>query len=78
MSGLGKTVVSNATRWDTFDKLLGEDKVPESEKLFKQRYKKAPSFFSMHMGVKAEVFAARPGRAAVGDCHHIILEDWAR
>ncbi|KAL6760586.1 carotenoid isomerase [Haematococcus lacustris] len=74
----GKTVVSNATRWDTFDKLLGEDKVPESEKLFKQRYKKAPSFFSMHMGVKAEVFAARPGRAAVGDCHHIILEDWAR
>jgi prolycopene isomerase len=26
----GKTVVSNATRWDTFEKMLGEDKLPQS------------------------------------------------
>lgn len=34
----------------------------------------------MHLGVRADVFAARPadGRPAEDDCHHIILEDWAR
>ena len=26
----GKTVVSNATRWDTFESMIGEDKLPES------------------------------------------------
>jgi hypothetical protein len=31
----GKTVVSNATRWDTFESMLGEDKVPQDEKLFR-------------------------------------------
>ena len=52
----GKTVVSNATRWDTFEKLLGgEEKLPPSEQAFRKRYKKSPSFVSVHMGVKAEV-----------------------
>lgn len=51
----GKTVVSNATRWDTFEKLLGgEEKLPPSEQAFRKRYKKSPSFVSVHMGVKAE------------------------
>lgn len=31
----GKVVVSNATRWDTFEGLVGEQKMPESEKLFR-------------------------------------------
>ncbi len=31
----GKTVISNATRWDTFENMIGEDKLPESEKLFR-------------------------------------------
>jgi len=31
----GKTVISNATRWDTFEGLVGEAKMPESEKLFR-------------------------------------------
>ena len=26
----GKVVVSNATRWDTFESMMGEDKLPES------------------------------------------------
>ncbi|KXZ53863.1 hypothetical protein GPECTOR_6g781 [Gonium pectorale] len=66
----GKTVISNATRWDTFENMIGEDKLPESEKLFRKRYKKSPSFLSIHMGVKAEVLAGEK------DCHHIVLEDW--
>lgn len=36
-----RAVVSNATRWDTFEGMLGEEKMPESEKLFRQRYTKA-------------------------------------
>lgn len=66
----GKTVVSNATRWDTFEGMIGEDKLPESEKLFRQRYKKAPSFLSIHMGIRAD--ALTPG----SECHQIIVEDW--
>ncbi len=31
----GKTVISNATRWDTFENMLGEQKMPEDEKLFR-------------------------------------------
>ncbi len=42
----------------------------------RQRYKKAPSFFSLHLGVKADVFSAQGSRPAEHDCHHIILEDW--
>ncbi|GFR46202.1 hypothetical protein Agub_g7733 [Astrephomene gubernaculifera] len=68
----GKTVISNATRWDTFEGLIGEDKLPTSEKLFRQRYKKSPSFFSLHMGVRAEVLRG------LSDCHHILLEDWGK
>lgn len=30
----GKTVVSNATRWDTFEGMIGEDKLPESGEAF--------------------------------------------
>jgi len=69
----GKTVISNATRWDTFESMLGESKLPTCEKLFRQRYKKAPSFFSLHVGVDAAVFGD-----AHTDCHHIILEDWTK
>ena len=36
----------------------------------RKRYKKAPSFFSMHLGVKAEVIPVDT------ECHHIILQDW--
>jgi hypothetical protein len=32
----GRAVVSNATRWDTFEKLLRHEAMPESERLFRQ------------------------------------------
>lgn len=66
----GKRIVSNATRWDTFTKLLPGDKIPNNEKKWQQSYKKSPSFLSLHMGVEAAVLPDGT------ECHHIILEDW--
>ena len=65
-------IVSNSTRWDTFEKLLPAEKLPASEKRWQSRYQKSPSFLSLHLGVAAEVI---PERA---NCHHIILEDWEK
>ena len=31
----GKAVVSNATRWDTFERLLAAEEMPEPERLFR-------------------------------------------
>ena len=67
-----KRVVSNATRWDTFDKLLPAEAIPAAEKKWRKRYQKSPSFLSLHLGVKAEVLP--PGT----ECHHIVLEDWEK
>nr|CAD1818410.1 unnamed protein product [Ananas comosus var. bracteatus] len=97
-----KTVISNATRWDTFGliwklfrysvllvafslemglimisakcrKTCENRRSSEEEKNFQRNYVKAPSFLSIHMGVKASVLPADT------DCHHFILEDdWAR
>jgi len=63
-------VVSNATRWDTFGKLLPESVKPKGEKRWEKRYQKSPSFFSMHLGVKADLLPDGT------ECHHILLEDW--
>lgn len=38
----GKAVVSNATRWDTFEKLLAREEMPKSEQLFRQASCAAP------------------------------------
>lgn len=67
-----KRIVSNATRWDTFEKLMPIEEMPDSEKKWQQRYQKSPSFLSLHMGVKAEVLP--PGT----ECHHILLEEWEK
>jgi len=69
---LGKRIVSNATRWDTFEKLLPQEEMPPSEKNWQQRYQKSASFLSLHMGVKAEVLPRGT------ECHHIFLEDWEK
>lgn len=66
-----KRLISNATRWDTFEHLLKEQPLPASEKSWQQRYQKSPSFLSLHLGVAT---AAIPPDSA---CHHILLEDWA-
>ncbi|BAU67224.1 carotene isomerase [Stanieria sp. NIES-3757] len=65
-------IVSNATRWDTFEKLLPPEQMPASEKRWQQRYQKSPSFLSLHLGVKAEVLPPQT------ECHHIVLEDWEK
>jgi prolycopene isomerase len=49
-----RAVISNATRWDTFGRLLPE--IPENEAKFRQRYEKAPSFISLHLGVRGDIF----------------------
>ncbi|MEA5582551.1 carotenoid isomerase [Nodularia harveyana UHCC-0300] len=66
----GKRIVSNATRWDTFEKLLPVDQMPSNEKKWQQTYQKSPSFLSLHIGVEAGVLPDST------ECHHIILEDW--
>ena len=75
----GKTVISNATRWDTFEKMLNkapkEYAMPESEASFRQKYKKSPSFVSIHMGIKT-IDSVSP--VLNTDCHHIIVEDWTK
>ncbi|PSF36630.1 carotene isomerase [Aphanothece hegewaldii CCALA 016] len=65
-----KRIVSNSTRWDTFEKLLSPEKMPPKEKRWQKRYQKSPSFLSLHLGVKAEVLPPTT------ECHHILLEDW--
>ncbi|MBD2775396.1 carotenoid isomerase [Iningainema tapete] len=68
---LAKRIVSNATRWDTFENLIPQNKIPVAEKKWQQRYQKSPSFLSLHMGVKAEL-------ANGIECHHILLENWEK
>jgi prolycopene isomerase len=63
-------IVSNATRWDTFGKLLAKTKLPAAEQKWQQRYQKSPSFLSLHLGVTKNVLPAET------ECHHILLENW--
>jgi prolycopene isomerase len=65
-----KRIVSNATRWDTFEKLLPSEAMPVTEKKWQQRYQQSPSFLSLHLGVRADLLP--PGT----ECHHILLENW--
>ncbi|MEO1094769.1 MAG: carotenoid isomerase [Cyanobacteria bacterium J06638_28] len=63
-------VVSNATRWDTFQSLLDQP-LPKSEQAWQTRYAQAPSFLSVHLGVRQDVIPPDT------DCHQILLDDWA-
>ncbi len=65
-----KRIVSNSTRWDTFEKLLPKAEMPASEKKWQQRYQKSPSFLNMHLGVKAQLLPVGT------ECHHILVENW--
>lgn len=49
-------------------KLLKKQDLPKEEENFQKVYVKAPSFLSIHMGVKAEVLPPDT------DCHHFVLE----
>jgi prolycopene isomerase len=57
MQVYARTVISNATRWDTFGRLLPE--IPPNEEKFRSRYVKAPSFLSLHLGVRADCIPVR-------------------
>ncbi|MEM7554520.1 MAG: carotenoid isomerase [Cyanobacteria bacterium P01_A01_bin.84] len=71
-------IVSNATRWDTFEKLVAIEDIPINKRNNQEKwqnkwqgnYQKSPSFLSLHMGVKAEILPQGT------DCHHIFLESW--
>ncbi|MFB2838257.1 carotenoid isomerase [Floridanema evergladense] len=67
-----KRIISNATRWDTFEQLLPVEEMPQTEKKWQQRYQKSPSFLSLHLGVEADVLPFGT------ECHHIVLEDWQK
>lgn len=65
-----KRIVSNATRWDTFDSLLNKEDLPGKEERWRKNYQQSPSFLSLHLGVEADLLPAGT------ECHHILLEDW--
>ena len=73
---LGKTIVSNATRWDTFvvqginGPLLEPEKTPPAEKKWKNRYIPSPSFLSLHLGVNIDSIPSNT------HCHHLLLDSW--
>jgi len=72
----GKTIVSNATRWDTFggqginDPLVELDKTPPAETKWKNRYIPSPSFLSLHLGVSKDSIPSNT------HCHHLLLDSW--
>ena len=63
-------IISNATRWDTFGKLIPGQYMPAREQKWQQKYQKSPSFLSLHLGVTADLLPEGT------DCHHILLEKW--
>ncbi len=79
-----RRVVSNATRWDTFETpqesadvqrprsaaLVDAAHTPKAETTWRRRYKPSPSFLSLHLGVEASVIPEG------FHCHHLLLEDW--
>jgi len=62
-----KAVISNATVWDTFNRLVKSPRFQVSEK----RFLRAPSWFQLYLGVDASVI---PDGFHV---HHILVDDWA-
>tara|TARA_Y100001968_G_scaffold332955_1_gene393258 strand:- start:2357 stop:3919 length:1563 start_codon:yes stop_codon:yes gene_type:complete len=71
-----RTVISNATRWNTFggegvkEPLIETKSTPKSEKKWLNRYKSSSSFLSLHIGVDKAVI---PNNT---HCHHLILNNW--
>ncbi len=72
----GKTIVSNATRWNTFggqginEPLVEANHTPASETKWGERYIPSPSFTSLHLGVNQESIPSGT------HCHHLILDKW--
>ena len=62
----GKAVVSNATRWDTFEKLLAHEEMPKSERLFRQASCAVPS--ERLSGFQASASHGLPPSVSGRDC----------
>lgn len=73
-----RAVISNATRWDTFGEkgLVDDEHTPASERTFRERYVKSPSFCSIHMAIREKDLKVSMSEAHGMDCHHIMLDDW--
>ncbi len=71
-----RTIVSNATRWDTFGgeginaPLIQSNQIPQSETKWRKRYKPSPSFLSLHLGINQNIIPSNT------HCHHLLLDDW--
>ena len=65
---LSKAVISNATIWDTCNRLLKDPRYRIAE----ERFLRAPSWFQMYLGVDAGVV---PEGFHV---HHVMVDDWQR
>jgi len=61
-----RAVISNATVWDTFNRLVTDSRYRVDE----NRFLRAPSWFQLYLGVDASVI---PGDFHV---HHILVDDW--
>ncbi|NTU68797.1 MAG: FAD-dependent oxidoreductase [Chlorobiaceae bacterium] len=61
-------VVSNATVWDTFDRLVPDERLRIPE----ERFVQAPSWFQVYLGVDASVIPKG------FNVHHILVDDWSR
>ncbi len=73
-----RTIVSNATRWDTFGgegistPLIEANQIPQSETKWRKRYKPSPSFLSLHLGVSKDIIPSD------SHCHHLLLDNWKK
>ncbi|MEI6758147.1 MAG: FAD-dependent oxidoreductase [Chlorobium sp.] len=61
-----KVVISNATVWDTFNRLITDSRFRVDEK----RFLRAPSWFQIFLGVDASII---PEGFHV---HHVLVDDW--
>jgi prolycopene isomerase len=61
-----KVVITNATVWDTFNRLITDPRY----RVEKDRFQQAPSWFQLFLGIDASVI---PSNFAV---HHILVDDW--
>ena len=61
-------VISNATIWDTYTKLLRPEDLPESYRKTALSVPAVDSFMHLHLGIKAEGLAGLTG-------HHVVVHD---
>ncbi len=63
-----RAVVSNATVWDTFNRLVDDNRY----RIPMDRFIEAPSWFQLYLGVEGSVVPEGM------DVHHVLVDDWSR